>query len=128
MGVTRLDSSQTHPSSIQISGKTWSTVPDGQASHWGLTAGWARRATIVLVVALTALALSLRLTRLDASGFSEDELEKFEATRSYAQHQFSADADHPMLMKLGARLPCRGQAQRPGAAEATFERASPPRQ
>ena len=59
-----------------------------------------QRATIVLVVALTALALSLRLTRLDASGFSEDELEKFEATRSYAQHEFSTDADHPMLTRF----------------------------
>lgn len=46
------------------------------------------------------LALVARLASLDASGFSEDEVAKLRAIEAYRQGQFSANAEHPMLLKL----------------------------
>jgi hypothetical protein len=55
----------------------------------------------VLVVALTvALAFCARVYRLDAAGLAEDETNKLFAVRSYQQGDFTANADHPMLMKM----------------------------
>ena len=49
----------------------------------------------VVIVALTG-----RLLSLDASGFSEDEAAKLHAIDAYRSGNFSANAEHPMLMKL----------------------------
>jgi 4-amino-4-deoxy-L-arabinose transferase-like glycosyltransferase len=55
-------------------------------------------------IACLALALVLggwgRLAGLAAYGFSEDEAAKLIAVDSYRQGRFSANAEHPMLMKL----------------------------
>lgn len=65
----------------------------GSASAFHLT----RAVTWSLVV---ALALAVRLFGLSATGFSEDEVNKLRAVEAYRQGDFSANAEHPMLMKL----------------------------
>jgi len=57
----------------------------------------ARAAAIVL---LTGAALFVRLSGIGASGFSEDEINKLRAVQAYSRLDFSANAEHPMLMKL----------------------------
>jgi hypothetical protein len=49
---------------------------------------------------LVVVALVPRLSRLGASGFSEDEINKLHAVAAYDQLDFSANAEHPTLMKL----------------------------
>src|SRR4051794_34221138 len=51
--------------------------------------------TLLLVVALVP-----RVASLAASGLSEDEINKLRAVSSYDQLDFSANAEHPMVMKL----------------------------
>jgi 4-amino-4-deoxy-L-arabinose transferase-like glycosyltransferase len=46
------------------------------------------------------LALVVRVFHLDAYGFSEDETNKLRAVASYRQLDLSANAEHPMVMKL----------------------------
>jgi hypothetical protein len=41
----------------------------------------------------------LRVAKLDALGFAEDEINKLEAVRSYQRGDITANAEHPMLMK-----------------------------
>jgi len=48
---------------------------------------------------LVVLGLALRLNQLDAIGFAEDEMNKLDAVRAYETGDFSANAEHPMLMK-----------------------------
>jgi hypothetical protein len=52
-------------------------------------------------VAVMALAFGLRAAGLSTSGFSEDEINKVRAIEEYRQGHLSANAEHPMLMKLG---------------------------
>ena len=47
-----------------------------------------------------ALAFGLRATALSSYGFSEDEINKVRAIEQYRHGQLSANAEHPMLMKL----------------------------
>ena len=107
MGVIRLDftRARVRPRAACIqtlaSGMEAGAVPPVRAR-------WRRG---VAVAALVGIALVPRLMHLSASGFSEDELEKFEATTAYARHQFTVDADHPMLMKLGAFAAIRANAR-----------------
>jgi hypothetical protein len=56
-----------------------------------------RTAILALVV---SVALPIRLVGLGASGFSEDEINKWNAIHSYSAGDFSANGEHPMLMKL----------------------------
>jgi dolichyl-phosphate-mannose-protein mannosyltransferase len=56
-----------------------------------------RALTLTLVV---MLALAVRVFALGASGFSEDEINKLRAAESYGRFDFTANAEHPMLMKL----------------------------
>lgn len=56
-----------------------------------------------VVGALTILivfGLGFRATNLDAIGFAEDEVNKVDAVRAYARGDITANAEHPMLMKL----------------------------
>ncbi len=46
------------------------------------------------------LGFGLRVAKLDALGFAEDEINKLEAVRSYQRGDISANAEHPMLMKV----------------------------
>lgn len=48
---------------------------------------------------LVVLGLGLRLNQLGAIGFAEDEMNKLDAVRSYEAGDFSANSEHPMVMK-----------------------------
>ena len=54
---------------------------------------------LIIVIAVIA-GFGARVYQLDAAGFAEDEANKVFATRSYEQGDFTANAEHPMLMKL----------------------------
>lgn len=43
---------------------------------------------------------ALRVSQLGAIGFAEDEMNKLDAIRAYQRGDFSANAEHPMMMKL----------------------------
>jgi len=58
------------------------------------------RSRSLAIALLVTLAAVVRLDRLGAVGFSEDEVNKIRAVRAYQHHDFSANAEHPMLMKL----------------------------
>jgi hypothetical protein len=66
---------------------------------WGdlLTAAQLRVLAIVLLVGVS---LGVRCFQLDAYGLSEDETNKLRAVTAYRQLDFSANAEHPMVMKL----------------------------
>jgi hypothetical protein len=57
------------------------------------------RAIVVALAILFALGLGLRLSGVSAIGFAEDEVNKVEAIRAYAQGDIRPNAEHPMLMK-----------------------------
>ena len=54
---------------------------------------------LILAVAI-GLALTVRLVGLAVSGFSDDEMAKVRAVESYRHGDFTANAEHPMVMKL----------------------------
>jgi hypothetical protein len=60
----------------------------------------AARAKAIVAVSLTLVALGLRMTALSTYGLSEDEVNKVRAIEQYRHGGFSANAEHPMLMKL----------------------------
>jgi 4-amino-4-deoxy-L-arabinose transferase-like glycosyltransferase len=65
----------------------------GRPAPWGWAAALA-------LVALTAVALWLRLRGLSAEGFGDDEVHKWLAANRYLHGVFSGDdVEHPMLMK-----------------------------
>lgn len=59
-----------------------------------------RRKILIVIVFTVGLGLCARLYRLEAAGFAEDETNKLFAIRAYEQGDFSANAEHPMAMKL----------------------------
>lgn len=61
---------------------------------------WTRGSRVAALVFVFALAAAMRLTALDASGFAEDEIDKLRAASAYGTGDFTADPEHPMLMKL----------------------------
>ena len=54
---------------------------------------------VVLLVLITLLAFALRFYRLDVAGLSEDETHKIDAVAAYQVGDYTANAEHPMLMK-----------------------------
>ncbi|HEY7546477.1 MAG TPA: glycosyltransferase family 39 protein, partial [Blastocatellia bacterium] len=66
------------------------------------------RKKLIVILSLVALALSIRLYRLDAAGLAEDEASKIFAVRSYAEGDFAVNAEHPMLMKMLCCVALRG--------------------
>jgi hypothetical protein len=58
---------------------------------------WTVVGTLALLV---VLGFGLRVVQLGAIGFAEDEMNKLEAVRAYEQGDFSANAEHPMIMKV----------------------------
>jgi len=54
----------------------------------------------ILIALIFLLALGARTYRLGAAGFAEDETNKIFAIRAYEQGDFTANAEHPMLMKM----------------------------
>src|SRR5215813_8550369 len=72
---------------------------DGAAGSQALTLPWIGAKTIVLIGAVV-LAAIVRFGGLDTYGFSEDEMNKVAAIQEYRAGHFTANAEHPMLMKL----------------------------
>ena len=66
---------------------------------WGDLLSAAQLRTLALAVFI-GLSLVVRCLHLDAYGLSEDETNKLRAVASYRQLDFSANAEHPMVMKL----------------------------
>jgi hypothetical protein len=52
------------------------------------------------LVILVVLGFGLRVNQLGASGFAEDEMNKLDAIRAYERGDFTANGEHPMLMKV----------------------------
>jgi hypothetical protein len=64
-----------------------------------------------IVLAMTVMILcgfGLRLSGLGTIGFAEDEINKVEAVRAYDRGDFTANAEHPMVMKVLMALSMRG--------------------
>ncbi len=55
---------------------------------------------LIVLAALTLIAFAVRVYQLDAAGLAEDETNKMFAIRSFEQGDFTANADHPMIMKM----------------------------
>jgi len=58
-----------------------------------------RRKLLIMIVAVV-VGFGARVYRLDAAGFAEDEANKIFAIRCYDQGDFTANAEHPMVMKF----------------------------
>lgn len=58
-----------------------------------------RRKLLIVVIAVV-VGFGARVYRLDAAGFAEDEANKIFAIRCYEQGDFTANGEHPMVMKL----------------------------
>ena len=73
------------------------TVP--RADRLGLitTVDWTIVGTLALLI---VIGFGLRVSQLSAIGFAEDEMNKLEAIHAYERGDFSANSEHPMLMKL----------------------------
>ena len=54
----------------------------------------------LVAIAIVVLALGVRVYKLDAASLSEDETNKMFAIRAYEQGDFTANAEHPMMMKM----------------------------
>jgi len=72
---------------------TWTAI------DWPIALPWAR-AKFVVLAAATVLALTFRVAALSTYGLSEDEINKVHAIEQYRAGHLSANAEHPMLMKL----------------------------
>jgi predicted membrane-bound mannosyltransferase len=71
------------------------------------TIRWSRYA-IAAVVLLIVVGIGLRLSGIGKVGFAEDEINKLDAVRSYDRGDFSANSEHPMLMKVLMDVSLRG--------------------
>lgn len=61
---------------------------------------WSRAKVSAVLIGLMIFAgLGLRVSGLGQIGFAEDEINKLEAVRAYDRGDFTANAEHPMLMK-----------------------------
>jgi hypothetical protein len=67
-----------------------------------------QKAAVIAIAVMIIIGAGLRLTGLGAVGFAEDEINKVEAARSYDRGDFTANAEHPMLMKILIDLSLRG--------------------
>src|SRR5215471_5884925 len=54
---------------------------------------------VAVLTGLVLLAFLMRVDRLSAAGFSEDEAHKVDAARAYLRGDFFVNLEHPMLMK-----------------------------
>lgn len=61
------------------------------------TLDWSIVATLAFFV---ILGFGLRVTQLGAVGFAEDEMNKLDAIHAYERGDFTANSEHPMIMKL----------------------------
>lgn len=68
---------------------------------WGMT-------TVAVIGLMTVMGLGLRAAGLGRLGFAEDEINKLEAVRAYDRGDFTANAEHPMLVKALIDVSMRG--------------------
>lgn len=61
------------------------------------TLDWTVVGTLTLLI---VIGFGFRVTQLGAIGFAEDEMNKLDAIHAYERGDFSANSEHPMLMKL----------------------------
>lgn len=73
--------------------RRWEIERLGLASTWE----WSVIGSLVILV---ILGLGLRIHQLGASGFAEDEMNKLNAVRAYENGDFTANGEHPMVMKV----------------------------
>lgn len=73
------------------------TQQQWRVERLGLTIDWSIIASLVF---LLILGVGLRTHQLGASGFAEDEMNKLNAVRSYERGDFTANGEHPMVMKV----------------------------
>src|SRR5713226_8818700 len=57
------------------------------------------RNKLLLIILAVAIGFCARAYRLDAAGMAEDEANKIFAIRAYEQGDYTANAEHPMVMK-----------------------------
>jgi dolichyl-phosphate-mannose-protein mannosyltransferase len=67
-----------------------------------------QKAALIAMAVMIIIGAGLRLKGLGAVGFAEDEINKVEAARAYDRGDFTANAEHPMLMKLLIDVSLRG--------------------
>src|SRR5437016_2662847 len=66
------------------------------------------KTTVVLIGLMIVVGFGLRVAGLGRIGFAEDEINKLEAVRAYDRGDFTANAEHPMLMKALIDVSMRG--------------------
>jgi hypothetical protein len=67
-----------------------------------------KKISIAAMGLMILIGLGLRLEGLGRVGFAEDEINKLEAVRAYDRGDFTANAEHPMLMKALIDISMRG--------------------
>ena len=80
--------------------------PDLSIRVGGVFLGW-RKVVLLALTFMVIAGAALRLNGLGAIGFAEDEINKVVAVRAYDRGDFTANAEHPMLMKLVIDLSLR---------------------
>ncbi|HJT65260.1 MAG TPA: glycosyltransferase family 39 protein [Pyrinomonadaceae bacterium] len=73
------------------------TVPRIDRLGLVTTLDWTVVGTLALLI---VIGFGLRVTQLSAIGFAEDEMNKLDAIHAYERGDFSANSEHPMVMKL----------------------------
>ena len=75
------------------------TRPNWRIERLGFvtTLDWSIIGSLALLV---ILGFGLRVTQLSAIGFAEDEMNKLDAIHAYERGDFSANSEHPMVMKV----------------------------
>jgi hypothetical protein len=101
MSVAGLDSAKGKPLPSS------SAHPRNGIRAGGMVVEWQKSAVIALAL-MVVIGGGLRLQGLGAVGFAEDEINKVEAARAYDHGDFTANAEHPMLMKILIDLSLRG--------------------
>ena len=84
---------------LQLDSSTAPAINVPQIDRLGLitTLDWTVVGTLALLI---VIGFGLRVTQLSAIGFAEDEMNKLDAIHSYERGDFSANSEHPMVMKL----------------------------
>ncbi len=85
----------------------------------GMAVSW-QRAAVIAVALMVVIGAGLRLKGLGAVGFAEDEINKVDAARAYDRGDFTANAEHPMLMKVLIDLSLRGARALNSLTSSTF--------
>jgi len=81
------------------------SIPSGKREPGTIL--WSKYA-IAAVALLIVAGFSLRLSGVGNVGFAEDEINKLDAVRAYDRGDFSANSEHPMLMKVLMDVSLRG--------------------